>query len=116
MLVLVTSGQWFFLQSLAWVQMTVSYAKTESLSVALEKTFSGKNPCKLCKLVKHGKAAEQKRDKEAPQLKIDFQLAAGTAVLEPPGPFRHITPYLAAAALRAQTPPLPPPRLSVLTS
>ena len=110
MLVLATGGQWFLLQSLAWVQMTVSYAKTESFGAALQKTFDGKHPCKLCKFVKRGKAAEQQRDQQAPQLKIDFQLAAGTATLVPPRPFRHFTPFLADAELRAHAPALPPPR------
>lgn len=110
MLVLATGGQWIFLQSIAWVQMTVSYARSEKLSVALEKTFDGKHPCALCKIVKRGKAAEEKRERQLPQLKIDFQLAAGSCEVVPPRPIRHFTPFLACAELRAQSPALPPPR------
>jgi hypothetical protein len=110
MLVLATGGQWFLLQSLAWVQMTVSYAQQDTLTVALEKTFDGKHPCKLCTFVKKGKAAERERQQKTPDIKIDFQLAAESCGLVPPRPIRHFTPFLAPAALDAAAPALPPPR------
>ena len=35
---------------------------TESFCAALSKTFDGKHPCKLCKLVKEGKKSESKSE------------------------------------------------------
>ena len=49
---------WAFLQSVAWVGMVVSYSQTDSLSIALEKTFDGQHPCRLCHFVKDGQQQE----------------------------------------------------------
>jgi hypothetical protein len=110
MLVLVTGGHWFFLQSLAWVQMTVSFAQRDTLSVALEKTFDGKHACPLCKFVKRGKASQQGDERQVSQLKIDFHLVAESRGLIPPRPIRHFTPFVAWTRPRAEAPALPPPR------
>src|SRR6266576_3215000 len=80
-LVVVTGGHWALLQSVAWVGMTVRYAKCDSFEVALQKTFDGRHPCKLCKLVKQGKASEQKRDLQKLEAKLDFHHIAGTCGL-----------------------------------
>ena len=109
-LVSVTGGHWAFLQSAAWVGMALSYSKCDSMTVALEKTFDGKHPCQLCKLVKAGKAAEQRHDFQKLETKFDFLFVAGTCGLFPPRPFRHFTPQPQRAELLAQSPLLPPPR------
>jgi hypothetical protein len=109
-LVIVTGGHWALLQSAAWVGMAVNYSKVDSVSVALEKTFDGKHPCNLCKLVKKGKAAEQKRDFQKLETKFDFLTVAGTCGLFPPRPFRHFTPVTEHADARVETPRPPPPR------
>jgi len=59
-LIVAIGGHWAFVQSVAWVGMTLSYSKTDSLLVALQKTLSGQHPCKLCKIVDEGKKEEQK--------------------------------------------------------
>ena len=59
-LIIAVGGHWAVLQSVAWVSMAVNYSQTDSIDVALEKTFSGKNPCKLCLAVKKGKQEEKK--------------------------------------------------------
>ena len=109
-LVLVTSGHWVFLQTAAWIGMAVTYSTGSTLSAALEKTFDGKHPCKLCRLVKKGEQTERKQ----PMLKLDsaleFTLTAGTCGLFPPSPFRHCTPCPERADLRVEPPLLPPPR------
>ena len=109
-LVIVTGGHWALLQSAAWVGMAVNFSKSHSVSVALEKTFDGKNPCNLCKLVKKGKAAEQRRDLQKLEAKFEFLAVAGTCGLFPPRPFRHFTPQTERAVARVETPPSPPPR------
>jgi len=51
-LIIAVGGHWAVLQSVAWVSMAVTYSKTDSLEVALKKTFDGRHPCKLCAAVK----------------------------------------------------------------
>jgi hypothetical protein len=111
-LVLVTGGHWVLLQSAAWVGMTVSFAQEETVSVALEKTFSGENPCPVCKFVKAGKEAEKKHDSQKLETKLDFHWLAGTRGLFPPRPFRHFTIESQRVASSGQAPLLPPPRLA----
>jgi hypothetical protein len=109
-LVLVIGGHWAALQSAAWVGMAVSFARTDTLSVSLQKTFDGQHPCKLCKIVKAGKAAEKKQDLLKLEAKLDFQLVAGSCGLFPPRPIRHFTPQSERADSLSPAPPLPPPR------
>jgi hypothetical protein len=82
-LVLAIGGHWALLQSAAWLGMAVSFSKTESVSVALEKTFDGKHPCPLCKLVKAGKSSERKQDLQKLETKLDFLTDAGISLLPP---------------------------------
>ena len=109
-LVVLIGGHWFALQSAAWLGMAVSFSQTESVSVALQKTFNGQHPCKLCKIVKAGQAAEKKQDLPKLEVKMDFQLVAGSCGLFPPRPLRHFTPFLAGPELGARAPALPPPK------
>ena len=109
-LVIVTGGHWALLQSAAWVGMAVNYAQSEPVSVALEKTFDGKHPCNLCKLVKKGKAAERKHAFQKLEAKFEFLTVAGTCGLFPPRPFRHFNPQTERADARVETPRPPPPR------
>ncbi len=109
-LVVLIGGHWFALQSAAWLGMAVNFSKTESVSVALQKTFDGQHPCKLCKIVKAGKAAEKKQDLQKLEVKTDFQLVAGSCGLFPPRPIRHFTPVSERADSLVRSPLPPPPR------
>ena len=109
-LVILIGGHWFALQSAAWLGMAVNFSKTESVSVALQKTFDGQHPCKLCKIVKAGKSAEKKRDLQKLEVKIDLQLVAGSCGLFPPRPIRHFTPVSEQADSLVRAPLPPPPR------
>ncbi len=40
------------IQTMAWAKMAVSFAKNNTLSVSLQKTFDGQHPCALCLQVK----------------------------------------------------------------
>ena len=71
-LILAVGGHWAVLQSIAWVGMVVSYSQTDSLNVALKKTFDGAHPCKLCIAVKAGKRAEQKQAAPKVETKLDL--------------------------------------------
>ena len=109
-LVMVIGGHWALLQSAAWLGMAVSFSQTESVSVALEKTFDGKHPCPLCKIVKAGKASEKKQELLRLETKFDFLTDAGSCELFPPRPIRHFTPSSERADASRAAPLLPPPR------
>ena len=103
-------GHWTLLQSAAWVRMAMDFSKEDSVVVALEKTFSGKHLCKMCKMVRAGKADEKKHDLQKLEGKLDFHFLAGTCGLFPPRPSRHFTPQSEGADFISHAPPLPPPR------
>ena len=111
-LVVTTGGHWFLLQSAAWVGMAVSYSQVDDFTTALKKTFDGDHPCKLCKLVKDGKASEKKRDLQRLDVKFEFTFAAGSSGLFPPRPIRHFIPQAERADTRADAPLPPPPRFT----
>jgi hypothetical protein len=90
--------------------MAVNYSQSEPVAVAFKKTFGGDYPCQLCKLVKEGKASEQKHDLQKLEAKFDFFADAGTCGLFPPRPFRHFYPTTEGATTRADAPIPPPPR------
>jgi hypothetical protein len=41
---------WGLVQTVGWVSMTIEFSQRASLSEALEMTFDGEHPCRLCKL------------------------------------------------------------------
>ena len=52
--------------------MAVSYSKDASIAQALEKTFDGHHLCKLCKIVRAGKKAEDRNDVKMDLSKLDL--------------------------------------------
>ena len=109
-LVMMIGGHWVLLQSAAWVGMAIQFSRTESVSVALEKTFDGKHPCPLCKIVKAGKASEKKQDILKLETKFDLLTDAGSCELFPPRPIRHFIPSPERVDASRAAPLLPPPR------
>jgi hypothetical protein len=83
-LVLTLGGHWAVLQVVAWTGMAVSYSQSDSLSGALSKTFDGKHPCKLCKLVSAGKKAEQKSESKLDTKKLDSFVSVTVSFSFPP--------------------------------
>ena len=61
--------------------MLASNLGTTSIREAWSKTFDGKHPCKLCKVVHAGKSAEKKQDNQKPQTKLDLMLICGPRVV-----------------------------------
>jgi hypothetical protein len=112
-LVLVLGAHWVLLQTAAWVGMAISFSRSEPVSVALEKTFSGKHPCAVCHLVREGRSAESATDRDGPvkkETKLEFlAVAAGPALFPPPVLPPVFSPHL-PADLGRSAPPLPPPR------
>ena len=111
LLIVSVGGHWAFLQSVAWVSMVIDFSKTAPLSVAVEKTFDGKHPCNLCKIVKHGQESEQKQDAIKEKIKTDSWLLAAAVTFESPQPCVERTSYIQPILLPlSEAPPLPPPR------
>lgn len=101
---------WVLLQSVAWTGMFVSFAQQTTLSDAFAKTFDGKNPCRICKLVSEGQQSEKARESILPLVKIESLPCTTAFVLLPPPPLCPLPVNDEAAPPRAESPPLQPPR------
>lgn len=103
-------GHWVILQSIAWISMTVNYSQSSSLKEALVKTFSGRNPCSICKIVSEGRKAEKQQPQQEPVSKLDLLLVVhSVAFLAPKAD--PASPSLPGIPLdRVESPPSPPPR------
>ena len=101
---------WALLQSVAWTDMFVSFAQQTTLREALTKTFDGKNPCRICKLVREGQKSETEKTSLLPLVKIESLPCATVFALTPPAPLSPPTAPDSLAARRVEPPPSPPPR------
>jgi hypothetical protein len=113
-LIAMVGGHWAILQTAAWVGMAVSYSKTECIGKALVKTFDGKHPCKLCKLVSAGKQSEKKSEASVDFKKMDlfipFEKTAFHFVRNYIAPTQHLLNFRS----RLERPVLPPPETSLI--
>ncbi len=69
MLLVSMGGHLAVLQTVAWSRMLVDFSTTDSLTVAVGKTFDGAHPCGLCQVVKQTK---EKEKKDAPLVKSEL--------------------------------------------
>ena len=109
LLATVTGGHWALFQTAAWVGMTLDYSQTDSLAGALKKTFDGKHPCKLCRLISSEKKSEQKKETRLLIDKPDFFFSSANPSLFPP-PFVQPSAEGAPLLSRQEGPPRPLPR------
>ena len=100
------------LQSVAWVNMVMTYSQDTSFSLAFQKTFDGKHPCRMCLAVKQGQQEEQKQAVLKVDTKLDFLCLQPAAYVHPVLPSTLLSPQADAAFPRAETPLRPPPRLA----
>jgi hypothetical protein len=101
---------WVLLQSVAWTGMFVTFAQQTTLREALTKTFDGKNPCRICKLVREGQQSEQEKASVLPLVKIESVPGATAFVLLPPVPAVALPELDQLGPQRAHSPPSPPPK------
>lgn len=101
---------WVLLQGVAWTGMFASFAQETTLREAFTKTFDGKNPCRICKLVREGQQSEKARESILPLVKIESLPCAAVFVLTPPAPLSSPPAPDSIALVRAESPPSPPPR------
>jgi len=109
-LILAVGGHWIVLQSVGWTSMVISYSQHASLREALQKTFDGRHPCTLCKLVMKGQTDEKKRAIQHGETKLDFFCELERLAVPPPEPSVVAPLRPLSALLRAESPPTPPPR------
>ena len=106
---------WAFLQSVAWVGMVATYAQHDSLPVAFSKTFDGKHPCKLCKVVAEGQNSEREKS-SGPLEKLKkaglevSSLASALPAVEAPPLESLVFPHKENTTSRVHGPLSPPPR------
>jgi hypothetical protein len=105
-----TGTHWLFLQSLAWSSMLVENLQSGSVCEAVQRTFDGHHPCRLCKQITKGKQAEKKSEFRAEWKKLEFSYAPSPFVLNAPFQFREMRASDDAAPFLPHAPPVPPPR------
>jgi hypothetical protein len=106
-------AHWAILQSVAWTEMVITYSRHASLREALEKTFDGKHPCKLCRMVKAGRKSERNQNRRKVSLKLDpFNYGAPVQTLFPPSLETVWTRFLNLYCWSKDPPPTPPPLLA----
>jgi hypothetical protein len=110
-LIFVIGLHWVILQSVAWTGMIIVYSQTAPLLDAVEKTFDGKHPCKICKAVDEGKKAEKKQPSRKLTTKLDFFCNPELLAVLPPAPFSLPIAKLKHSFTWTEAPPGPPPRL-----
>lgn len=103
-------AHWALIQSLAWVGMTVSYAKHGSFVGALTKALDGQHPCEICKFVQEGQKSERQKEFHSLDTKLDLLFQGGVTELNVP----QVAPleYLVSIpwTVRGDSPPYPVPR------
>ena len=106
----IIGGHWIALQAVAWVTMAVDYTQREgSVVVGLQKTFSGAQPCRLCKASQAGHEDDAKGGVVKAMLKLEAVLAQGS-VVPPRTASRWVHPVVAYwAEVRTGVPSTPPP-------
>lgn len=108
-LVISIGAHWAALQSVAWVGMVISYSHTSTLAEAVQKTFDGQHPCKLCKFVSEGKKSERKQNVLKVETKLDLLIADKAAILYPPNALPPNFAPLTVFSANNFSPPTPPP-------
>ncbi|MFC7336926.1 hypothetical protein ACFQY0_07035 [Haloferula chungangensis] len=111
-------GSFGVLQIVAWAGMLVQYSSSEGVSEGISKTFDGEHPCSLCLAIKEVK--DQQSEKQPLQVASDKlslkELALPTIITlrNPTSRPTVIPPFLDPiehCGSRADSPPVPPPRL-----
>ena len=112
LLIVLIGGHWFLLQSVAWVAMFNRFSQNNSLATALIKTFDGKHPCQLCKIIEENRKSDRKKDAVKVGIKIDcFLLKDQSAPNRPDTRLSNRFVVFSELALtRYERPPTPPPR------
>src|SRR5271168_4598451 len=61
-LFLAIGGHWAMLQTVAWATMIVDYSRDGALTEAVQKTFDGRHPCRICTVIQKSRQSEKKQE------------------------------------------------------
>lgn len=110
-----SGAHWVALQTTAWTGMLISRTLDTSVSEAVESTFDGQHPCRVCKAISSGKQTEERSQHEYDLLKkvgdLKFvDVLPLTVSIPPPTVETAWCPALFDCRGRgADAPPTPPP-------
>jgi len=105
-----TGAPWGALQSVAWTRMLAENLRTGSFADAISRTFDGRHPCSLCKVIASAKKSEKRAEYPPPLTKLEFPLAAQSLLLVAPTRFQVVPISSELVEPLTQPPPTPPPR------
>jgi hypothetical protein len=93
--------------------MLTEHLRSESLTMAMENTFDGQHPCKLCCAIRAAKKAEKKTEFPVSLKKMEFPPPASRIVLYAPTTFALLYNANTFADFPVLSPPTPPPRAAL---
>jgi hypothetical protein len=103
-------AHWGALQSVAWIRMLAENLRTVSFTEAVVRTFDGRHPCSICKVIASAKRSEKKAEFAQSLTKIEFPLTAQSLLLVVPSRFQLVRMSNELVESLSQQPPTPPPR------
>jgi hypothetical protein len=109
-----SGAHWMVLRTTAWTGMLLTRTLSASVAVALESTFDGQHPCRLCEAISSGQQTEERSQKEFELLKKGGELKfLEFCILSVPprlGGATLLLPELVVMGERClDAPPTPPP-------
>ncbi|HTS19933.1 MAG TPA: hypothetical protein VMP11_20325 [Verrucomicrobiae bacterium] len=105
-----TGAHWCALQSLAWTRMLAENLRTVPFAEAVVRTFDGRHPCSLCKVIANASKSPKKTDFLQPLPKLEFPLATQAMLLVTPRRSHFVPASDEFVDSLSQQPPTPPPR------
>lgn len=108
-------AHWVALQATAWSGMLISRSLSSSVSEAVQSTFDGQHPCRVCKVISSGKQTEERSRQEFELLKKAGDLKfvdARPLVVRSPAPLVEPVDWPAfvyCLGRGVDAPPTPPP-------
>lgn len=109
-------GHWFVLQSIAWARMMVVFSRTDGLALAVQKTFDGQHPCRLCQQIHQGQQEERRQDRntlrDVREDSHELFCEKRAAIVPSPPTACAVLPFPALDSFSdfRDPPPTPPPR------
>ena len=102
-------GHWLVLQTVAWGGMIVDYSRGAGFTVAVEKTFDGQHPCRMCQSIAKTRHSEKKQE-AVMEMKLDVFHEAARALVRPATGWWPQSVVESTPVIRAEPPSVPPPR------
>jgi hypothetical protein len=103
-------AHWALLQTIAWTTMLADNLHSDLFCDAVAKTFDGRHPCCLCKVIVAGKQSEKKSEFSFQQQKLEFPPVKENFALIAPAQFQLLPLENFSGKSFTQKPLLQPPR------